>query len=213
LGGFANIKEIEVMEDKEKGKDTRILYVIIGFLLAVIVFMAGGKLREVNPFGIAKIEFPTETPIITLTPFSTSTAVLIGDPINTKSPIPVFPTATENTVVLPTSTDFPRGKYPCPLLINQSKVDLWKMGQASVPAVQQAVNEFDNLRPYNEGAFTKGTTIPSGVLVATNFDVNDGNAWTKYPVTPLIHSGSWGLFQTIGEYTAPNDGACMTIVP
>ncbi len=47
----------------EKSKDSRILYVIIGFLVAVIIFLAGGKLREINPFGI-KFEFPTETPPI-----------------------------------------------------------------------------------------------------------------------------------------------------
>lgn len=106
-----------------------------------------------------------------------------------------------------------KGKYPCPLLVDQGQVESWKIGQASVTAVDQAIKDFDALRPNDEGAFVKGTQVPSGVLVATNFDERDANKWTQYPVIPIIHSGSWGLFQTTGDYTTPNAGACMTIVP
>ena len=48
---------------EEKSKNSRILYVIIGFLIAIIIFLRGGKLREISPFGI-KFEFPTETLLI-----------------------------------------------------------------------------------------------------------------------------------------------------
>jgi hypothetical protein len=104
-------------------------------------------------------------------------------------------------------------KYPCPLLVKQNQVEAWKTGQASVAVVDQAIKNFDALRPNDAGAFVKGTQIPRGVLVATNFDEQDANRWTQYPVIPIIHSGSWGLFQTTGDYAAPNAGACMTLVP
>jgi hypothetical protein len=99
------------------------------------------------------------------------------------------------------------------LTISQSTVDNWKVGQSPVANVGEAIRQFDSMRPDNAGVFQKGATIPGGVIVATNFDVNDSSAWSKYPVTPLIHSGTWGLFQTTSEYKTPSDGACMTIVP
>lgn len=140
------------------------------------------------------------------------TATVASQSIQPSQPIATSQSAQALVALSPTSAVV-QGKYPCPLVINQSEVDRWKVGQTSVPAVQEAINQFDAKRSYNEGAFVKGTTIPSGVIVATNFDERDANAWTRYPVVPLIHSGSWGLFQTTGEYVAPNDGACMTIVP
>ena len=127
----------------------------------------------------------------------------------TTSPVP--PTLLPPTLVPPTLVQV-RGKYPCPLTIQASEVEIWKLGQADVPSVREAVAQFDKRRPYNEGAFLTGTQMPSGVLVATNFNENDANAWTLYHVIPVIHSGSYGLFQTTEEYTAPNAGACITII-
>lgn len=140
------------------------------------------------------------------------TATSASQSIQPSQPTTVFQSTSVPVISSPAS-NAPQGKYPCPLLIKQSEVDKWRIGQTSVPAVREAINQFDAKRPYNEGSFTKGTTIPSGVVVATNFDERDANAWTRYPVTPLIHSGSWGLFQTTGEFVAPNAGACMTVVP
>jgi hypothetical protein len=121
--------------------------------------------------------------------------------------------STPNPVASSPAPNAHQGKYPCPVVIRQSEVERWRVGQTSIPAVQEAINQFDAKRPYNAGAFVEGATIPSGVVVATNFDEHDANAWTRYPVVPLIHSGSWGLFQTTGEFVAPSAGACMTIVP
>ena len=61
---------------EEKGKDTRIFYLVIGFLMAVIVLLAGGKLREISAFG-TKIEFPTETPNSTSISIDTTAISLI----------------------------------------------------------------------------------------------------------------------------------------
>ena len=99
------------------------------------------------------------------------------------------------------------------MLIKQSEVDSWKLGQTDVPTVQNYINRFDAKRPDDAGAFVAGTEIPGGALVATNYDETDASSWTQYDVVPIVHSGSWGLFQTTREYTAPRPGACMTIVP
>ncbi|MEA3308895.1 MAG: hypothetical protein U9Q70_05225 [Chloroflexota bacterium] len=184
-------------------KDTKIpigwLIPIVGVILLLGWFLgrSGWNVTEVDG-GIVKLAPPTATIIVQPT-------------------VPIQETAQQPTALPITSpplvSESTKGKYPCPLVIGQSEVDAWQVGQASVPTVQEAINQFDAKRPYDEGAFAKGTKIPSGVLVVTNFDERDANAWTQYPVVPLIHSGSWGLFQTTGEYTAPNAGACMTIVP
>ncbi len=112
-----------------------------------------------------------------------------------------------------TSSQSSQAKYPCPVLVSQSEVDSWKLGQTDVPTVQDYINRFDAKRPNDAGVFVAGIQVPSGVLVATNYDETDASRWTQYDVIPIVHSGSWGLFQTTREYTAPRPGACMTIVP
>lgn len=144
----------------------------------------------------------TPTPPPTDTPTPTPTPTLVPP---TYTPTPVPPTATLMTLSQPT------GKYPCPLIVPRAQVNRWRIGQASIQAVDEAIGQFNSLRPHNEGAFNRGTTIPVGVLVATNYDEQDGTKWEQYPVRPIVHSGSWGLFETIGEYEAPNAGACITI--
>ena len=184
-------------------KDTKIpigwLIPIVGVILLLGWFLgrSGWNVTEVDG-GIVKLAPPTAT-------MTVQSAITIQETTQQRTALPVV----SPTIVSESS----EGKYPCPLVIRQSEVDEWKVGQAGVPDVQEAIREFDAKRPYNEGAFGDGTEIPNGVLVATNFDERDASAWTQYPVVPLIHSGSWGLFQTTGEYTAPNAGACMTIMP
>jgi hypothetical protein len=101
----------------------------------------------------------------------------------------------------------------CPYGISQSEIKLLNVGVADVPTVQSYINRFDAGRPNDGGAFVQGTRIPAGVVVATNFDEANPNKWLDYPVIALVHSGSWGLFQSTGEYTAPNAGACRVIIP
>jgi hypothetical protein len=101
----------------------------------------------------------------------------------------------------------------CPFAIKQSVIDSWKVGVADVQTVQSYISRFDADRPGDGGTFPVGTIIPAGVVVATNFDEREASKWFQYPVTAIVHSGSWGLFQTVGEYTAPNAGACRVITP
>lgn len=99
----------------------------------------------------------------------------------------------------------------CPIGVTHAQIDSWKLGFAEVATVQSLIDEFNEARQGDLGAYPTGTVIPAGVVVATNFDERDANAWRQYPVRPIVHSGSWGLFETLGEYTAPNAGACRYI--
>lgn len=137
---------------------------------------------------------------------STSTPIAIATSTHTPTATPML---TVPAVLAPT----PVAKYPCPLLISRAQVAMWLVGQTSVSGVAAAINQFNSLRPQDEGAFQTGAPIPVGVIVATNFDEQDGQAWMQFPVRPLTHSGSFGLFETTGSYAAPRPGACMTIVP
>jgi hypothetical protein len=184
-------------------KDAKIpigwLVTIVGLILLLGWFLGqqGWSVSKINPPGIELVP-PTAT--------NAAQTVQQSQPV-------VIPQSTPSSVVSSPASITSQGKYPCPLVIRQSEVERWKVGQTSVSDVQKAINQFDARRTDNAGAFVKGTTIPSGVVVAINFDERDANAWTRYPVIPLIHSGSWGLFQTTGEFVTPNVGACMTVVP
>ena len=104
--------------------------------------------------------------------------------------------------------------YPetlCPTLISQSVINSWQIGLADVPTVHSYINNFD--RDRRGGEFAKSTSIPRGVVVAMNFDEIDASAWSQYPVVAIVHSGSWGLFQTTGNFVSPNTGACRVLVP
>ncbi len=138
---------------------------------------------------------------------------------------PIAPAATEPlpprpqpiaTQPQPTIVPVPTLSYAeklCPVGIKQSGVDALKIGVTDAATAKSQVAKFDSERIGDAGTFTANTLIPAGVLIATNFDERDPNKWTQYPVVPIARSGSYGLFQTVGEYTAPNTGACRIITP
>ena len=137
------------------------------------------------------------------------------NPYPTTAPVSTQPPNTSIPVIPPTSVP-EQSSYPknlCPYAITQSDVNSLNIGVADVETVRTYIEQFDAGRPNDGGAFTKGTKIPAGVVIATNFDEVNASAWSQYPVIPLVHSGSWGLFQSIGEYIAPNAGACRVITP
>ncbi len=102
----------------------------------------------------------------------------------------------------------------CPNSVNRATLARWQIGVAPANIVQEHINEFDASRP-DGGAFSSGDTIPSGVLVATNFDPhNTGTtSWEHYPVQTVVRSGSWGIFRAVAAYTAPQPGACLLVFP
>jgi len=126
--------------------------------------------------------------------------------------VPNPPSATQ----VPINTISPSPSYAeklCPHGITQNEVNSFNIGVADVPTVQSYINRFDDGRPNDGGAFLQGTRIPAGVVIATNFDEANPNKWLDYPVIALVNSGSWGLFQSTGDFTAPNAGACRVIIP
>ncbi len=177
-------------------------FVAGGIVVWILISVVGARPSSVSVGGLT---FDVSTP---MAPNS-----MQPGPIQSSASKPVVTSEPRSVSTQPALAESTKGKYPCPMLITQREVDVWKVGQTTVPAVQDALDQFSAKRPDNAGAFVIGTIVPSGVLVATNFDEQDANKWIQYPVVPIIHSGSWGLFQTTGEYTAPNPGACMTIVP
>lgn len=167
--------------------------VLIGVAIALAWLLAASPAGQSQPEPITNAQRPTLSS-------DTRSVATAQEPITQATAPPTEPTAST-----------PKGKYPCPLVVARSQVAAWKVGQTTVVAVDKALNEFAALRPNDAGAFVANTQIPNGVLIATDF--GEATGWTRYPVTPVIHSGGWGLFESTGEYTAPKPGACMTIGP
>jgi len=99
----------------------------------------------------------------------------------------------------------------CPSAVRRNKVEEWHIGETSVSTVNSYIDLF-NIERTGGGEFITGTVITTGVVVATNFG-EAGHTWNEFPVTPLVYNRSYGLFEVIGQYTAPYPGACLTIVP
>jgi hypothetical protein len=106
------------------------------------------------------------------------------------------------------------GSNLCPATISKEIVDSWRTGEPNQTRakVQQRISESDRMRPDDVGSYKKGQAVPAGVLLATNFNETDAEAWRSYPVVPVIRTGSWGLWETTEEFIAPNAGACLSII-
>ncbi|OQA19684.1 MAG: hypothetical protein BWY63_01682 [Chloroflexi bacterium ADurb.Bin360] len=102
----------------------------------------------------------------------------------------------------------------CPNSVSGATVVGWQGGVAPVDLVQQRIDQF-NANLHDGGAFSAGDTIPSGTLVATNFDPQGTGtiSWENYPVQTIVRNGSWGIFRAISAYTAPQPGACLLVFP
>lgn len=99
----------------------------------------------------------------------------------------------------------------CPSAVRRSAVEEWHIGETSVSTVNAYIDLFNRERS-GGGDFVTGDQITAGVVVATNYE-EAGHTFNEFPVTPLVHNRSYGLFETTGQYTAPYPGACLTIVP
>ncbi|MCW5851712.1 MAG: right-handed parallel beta-helix repeat-containing protein [Anaerolineae bacterium] len=99
----------------------------------------------------------------------------------------------------------------CPSAIRRSTVEQWRVGEVDVSVVEESIARFNRERT-GGGAFEVDAAIPNGVIVATNYE-EAGYSWNQFPVVPLVHYRSYGLFETTGQYNAPQAGACLTIVP
>jgi len=163
-------------------------------LVLILIFVFGARPRGVS-VGPVDFDIPTDTP--------TTQFVETPSPTTSSPPKP--------TIITPPTLSY--AEKLCPIAIKQSDVDALTIGIADPETVKSYIANFGSARIGDAGAFPKDTTIPASVVVATNFDEQDASKWSQYPVIPIARSGSYGLFQTVGEYTAPNSGACRIIVP
>ncbi len=99
----------------------------------------------------------------------------------------------------------------CPSAVRRSTVQEWSIGETSVSVVDSYIDLFDAERT-GGGEFVAGDDITPGVVIAINFS-EAGSTWDEFPVTPVVHHQSYGLFEATGPFTAPYSGACLTIAP
>ena len=102
----------------------------------------------------------------------------------------------------------------CPNSVSHATATSWQLGVAQPNLVQEQIDEFNSNRP-DGGAFATGSHIPAGTLVATNFDPSGSGVttWEKYPVSTVVRSRSWGIFQVLDSFLAPTPGACLLVFP
>lgn len=122
---------------------------------------------------------------------------------------------TQPPVIVNQPTAFPtrtRTERICPVAITRAQVESWHVGETDVPTVKSYVKRADDMRVNDVGSYARETLLPTSVLIETNLDETDGTRWQAFPVIPIVHSGSFGLFETTAEFIAPNTGACLRIV-
>ena len=184
---------------------------VVGFI-GIILLCSGVGLYLIPAMQAPLAITATETPII-------ESATEAIQPSSNVQPSIIPPTAFIQPIVTLTTqptVPVPHPTLPLPILcpdyVSRSVVQTWNIGEANVPIVDTKVAEFNTYRTYPRGNFIEGDKIPAGVIVATSFD-GAGKSWTEFPVQPLVHRGNYGLFETLGEYIAPYEGACISIAP
>ncbi len=100
----------------------------------------------------------------------------------------------------------------CPDTIARDTISTWDIGATEIDNVQPYLDAFESHRKRG-GGFVKGDTIPVGVIITTDFGNGQSEAWEIYPVKPIIHFRSWGLFEVTRSFSAPSEGSCITISP
>jgi len=90
--------------------------------------------------------------------------------------------------------------------VTEAEVKQWTIGNADKDTVYDIIyNQIHTIPGKRE--YSKGTTIPSGVLITTDL----GPDWSSFPITPVARNGGWGAFRTIDSFKAPAPGEYWTI--
>lgn len=153
----------------------------------------------------------TPSPLLatsTNTPISTKTFT----PIPTNTPISPTPTFT----IIPTNTPIPPTSHSsiCVGSVTRREVDTWsKVGSTDKATTQRYISGNFGGRMQEDRGFVKDDTVPSGVLIATDFGNGESEVYLSYPVKPVVHYRSWGLFETTESFIASYLGACLIIAP
>ncbi|MCI0561677.1 MAG: hypothetical protein MN733_24575 [Nitrososphaera sp.] len=115
-----------------------------------------------------------------------------GEPITTQ----VYPITPPQT---PVSTTEPFCAF-----VTQGQIEELKTFQDVASAIRKA----EEFAGYRQNDYTEGSTIPAGVLIAT--DLLSTNL-EQFGVIPINNGGGWGLFLTTREFQAPNAGTYWCI--
>lgn len=107
---------------------------------------------------------------------------------------PPAPTAAPSEVLVPAF---------CPFLTNSHIEQL----QATA-SVSDALRQAEALANHQQNDYTAGSTLPAGVIIATDLQNSD---LTQFPVSPIRNQGGWGLFVSTAEFIAPNGGTYWCI--
>ncbi|MBI5824036.1 MAG: hypothetical protein HZB18_08425 [Chloroflexi bacterium] len=100
----------------------------------------------------------------------------------------------------------------CPDLLSQATLKEWKQaGEVLQPSIGRYIDEFDQIRGVN-GGFGAGDVLPRNVFIITAFG-NRGETlvYQSYPVKPVVHYKSYGVFQTTKTFKTTFEGACMEL--
>jgi len=169
----------------------------------------------------------TQVPQASLTNSITPTLLkeTVSPTISTTTESTAIPTMTNDSTVSPTvessntPTNTPLAQITatntntiCPDYVSRSQIKSWAAIGLLIDSVNVGVftREFNDLR--SGGDYNAGTIIPAGVVIATDFGSGESFIFQNYPVVPLVHYNSSGLFETVGEFVAPYQGACISVV-
>ena len=182
---------------------TSIGIVVGAVIVLTLVLVFGAKLSKVS-VGPIEFEIPTSTP----EPQPTTTTVVLRA---TSQPTPQSVATAADVPVQPTVTLLPTTSL-CPDTVARSVVSTWDIGATDKGNVQPYLDDYESHRK-RRGGFAKEDTIPSAVIIATDFGNGESEVWQIYPVEPIVHYRSWGLFEVTRSFSAPSEGSCITIVP
>lgn len=107
-----------------------------------------------------------------------------------------YPTIASETVVGTTE--------PFCAFVTQRQVEELKTFQDVASAIRKA----EEFAGYRQNDYAEGSTVPAGVLIATNLLLPD---LEPFGVIPINNQGGWGLFVTTREIQAPNRGTYWCI--
>lgn len=110
----------------------------------------------------------------------------------------------------PTSSS---SNYPTPIPANSIPREVVRQlmyGEVSVDQVNGCLREAHRDRR-SFVSIEVGDSVPGKALVATDLS-RDGRVWSAFPVIPICHNGSWGLFESSNSYIAPYEGAYWLIL-
>jgi len=118
-------------------------------------------------------------------------------------PVTAQPSPVAATQSPPTAAPDSGNTQPCPFLTNSQIEQL-----RSAASVSDALQQAEEFAGHQQNDYREGSTIPAGVVIATDLQNSDLSA---FPVSPVRNQGGWGLFVTTGAFAAPNAGTYWCI--